>query len=100
MYNCLYSFLFHYFVYVLDNINAIKHTDTKIVITVDKGVSVYNEGKTIEEERIESIWYTFVTHDKSGTGLGLAICRSILELHDYKYGVINRDNGVEFYFYE
>ena len=80
--------------------NAIKHTETRIIITADRGVSVYNEGESIEEERLESIWYTFVTHDKSGSGLGLAICRSILELHDYRYGVINKDNGVEFYFYE
>lgn len=80
--------------------NAIKHTDTKIIVSIDKGVRVYNEGKTIEEDKLSSIWYTFVTHDKTGTGLGLAICRSILELHEYKYGVVNKDNGVEFYFYE
>ena len=78
--------------------NAIKHTDTKIVVTVDKGVRVYNEGQPIEQDKLEGIWYTFVTHDKTGTGLGLAICRSILELHNYNYGVTNKDNGVEFYF--
>lgn len=79
--------------------NAIKHTDNRIIITIDNGVSIYNEGSQIEEERLESIWYTFVTGDKSGTGLGLAICRSILELHGYRYGVINKSDGVEFYFY-
>lgn len=78
--------------------NAIKHTDSKIVVTVDKGVRVYNEGQPIEQDKLEGIWYTFVTHDKTGTGLGLAICRSILELHNYSYGVTNKDNGVEFYF--
>lgn len=80
--------------------NAIKHTyeTGKIVITMDMGVRVYNEGKVIEEERLDSIWYTFVTHDKNGSGLGLAICRSILEQHGFNYGVNNRNNGVEFYF--
>ena len=80
--------------------NAIKHTDTKIIVTIDKGVKVFNEGKPIDEDKINGIWYTFVTHDKTGTGLGLAICRSILELHNYQYGVTNKENGVEFYFFE
>ena len=80
--------------------NAIKHTDTKIVVTIDKGVKVFNEGKPIGEDKLNGIWYTFVTHDKTGTGLGLAICRSILELHNYQYGVTNKENGVEFYFFE
>ena len=80
--------------------NAIKHTDTKIVVTIDKGVKVFNEGKPIDEDKLNGIWYTFVTHDKTGTGLGLAICRSILELHNYQYGVTNKENGVEFYFFE
>ena len=78
--------------------NAIKHTDTKIIVTIDKGVKVFNEGKPIDEDKLNGIWYTFVTHDKTGTGLGLAICRSILELHNYQYGVTNKENGVEFYF--
>ena len=48
---------------------------------------VYNDGDLILEDRLGQIWYTFVTHDKEGSGLGLAICRSILELHDFEYGV-------------
>lgn len=79
--------------------NAIKHTyeNGNIVIDINQGFSVYNEGQPIPEEQIENIWYTFVTHDKNGTGLGLAICRSILELHHFKYDVKNVDNGVCFY---
>lgn len=80
--------------------NAIKHTleNGKIFITICQGVSIYNEGEIIPEDNIESIWYTFVTHDHEGSGLGLAICRSILELHQFEYGVKNKENGVEFYF--
>ncbi|WP_028044164.1 HAMP domain-containing sensor histidine kinase [Candidatus Stoquefichus massiliensis] len=80
--------------------NAIKHTleNGKIIITICQGVSIYNEGEIIPEDNIESIWYTFVTHDHEGSGLGLAICRSILELHQFEYGVKNKENGVEFYF--
>ena len=80
--------------------NAIKHTDSKIIITIDKGIKVFNEGMPIDKDKINGIWYTFVTHDKTGTGLGLAICRTILELHQYQYGVENKENGVEFYFFE
>ena len=54
--------------------------------------------RQILEDRLGQIWYTFVTHDKEGSGLGLAICRSILELHDFEYGVQNKEQGVEFYF--
>ena len=34
-----------------------------------------------------------------GAGLGLAIAAGILELHGWKYGVRNREKGVEFYFF-
>ena len=80
--------------------NAIKNTDSKIIIIIDKGLSLFNEGLPIEEDKIKNIWYTFVTHDHKGSGLGLAICKSILDLHNYSYGVINKNNGVEFYFRE
>lgn len=82
--------------------NAMKHTyeNRKIIMTIDQGLSIYNEGETIDENQLKSIWYTFVTHDQQGTGLGLAICRTILELHDFDYGVENKENGVEFYFHE
>jgi signal transduction histidine kinase len=82
--------------------NAIKHTyeNGKIVITIDRGLFIYNDGKQITDDQIEKIWYTFVTHDCEGSGLGLAICQSILELHHFNYGVHNKENGVEFYFQE
>ena len=53
----------------------------QIEVTIDKGCVVYNSGSLIDEEEIEDIWYTFVTHDHQGSGLGLAICQSILEMH-------------------
>lgn len=82
--------------------NAIKHTieNRKIMITLNHGLTVYNEGKQIPKEQLQNIWYTFVTHDQEGSGLGLAICQAILELHHFDYGVQNKDSGVEFYFYQ
>lgn len=82
--------------------NAIKHVDMngKIVIEINHGLSVYNDGEKILEKDLNNIWYTFVTYDQQGSGLGLAICKSILELHKYNFGVNNVKSGVEFYFYE
>lgn len=82
--------------------NAIKHVhyQGKIIIFINKGISIYNEGPLIEEDRLEKIWYSFVTGDQDGNGIGLAICQSILELHHYHFGVNNKESGVEFYFYE
>ena len=36
--------------------------------------------------------------DENSSGMGLAISRQILELHGFKYGYENKDDGVEFYF--
>lgn len=82
--------------------NAIKHVDIngRIIIKMNKGLYVYNDGEKILADQFNHIWYTFVTYDQQGSGLGLAICKSILELHEFNFGVENKDNGVEFYFYE
>ncbi len=82
--------------------NAIKHVaiNGRIVIKINKGLYVYNDGEKILADQFNHIWYTFVTYDQQGSGLGLAICKSILELHEFNVGVENKDNGVEFYFYE
>lgn len=78
--------------------NAIKHTPQyhKIRIVIDKTFKVYNEGNPIDEDMLERIWHTFVTHDQEGSGLGLAICRSVLDIHGFKYWVKNTDRGVCF----
>ena len=98
---------------VIDNFisNAVKHTACKgkIIITAEENkkqikVSVFNEGKQIEEENENSLWDAFYKEDKSrtrkdnSTGMGLAVSKVILEHHKFKYGYYNKENGVEFYF--
>ena len=67
-------------------------------------VSVYNSGKPVSGTDIENIWQSFYRADKAHSrkegrfGLGLSIVATIQELHKQKYGVINRENGVEFWF--
>jgi signal transduction histidine kinase len=92
--------------------NAIRYTPKKEEITVsvhDCGaqvmVSIHNKGTAIPEESLDKVWDRFYRTDSSrsrvtgGTGLGLSIVKNILELHKVKYGVQNKNEGVEFYFY-
>lgn len=81
--------------------NAIKHAFVNSTIKIkikENEFSIENKGKQIDENRMDSIWESFVSDDQKGTGLGLAIVRNILELHEMSYGVYNLQGGVEFYF--
>jgi signal transduction histidine kinase len=92
--------------------NAINHVDDKkyIKISVKQNennairVSVFNTGTNIAESEVKHIWDSFYKVDKArtrsygGQGLGLSICRTILDIMGYDYGVINQEEGIEFYF--
>lgn len=96
--------------------NAIHHAEVtetqqekRIEVTLKKTegrvrVSVFNTGKPIPEESLEHIWDKFYKVDKArtreygGTGIGLSIVKAVMERIGYAYGVINREDGVEFYF--
>ena len=94
--------------------NAIKHADEingrkEIIINVarkDKKirVSVFNTGSQIPKAHLEKIWGRFYKEDTSrnreagGTGIGLALVRAIMNNYQNNYGVINKEDGVEFYF--
>lgn len=81
--------------------NAIKHAFINSTIKIkikENDFSIENKGKQIDENRMDTIWESFVSDDQKGTGLGLAIVRNILELHEMSYGVHNLEDGVEFYF--
>ncbi|MBR4528921.1 MAG: two-component sensor histidine kinase [Lachnospiraceae bacterium] len=91
--------------------NALHHLDGERVmeIRITKReervrVSVFNTGEPIPEESIGHIWEKFYKVDKArtreygGSGIGLSIVRAIMESMHRDYGVINYDNGVEFWF--
>lgn len=67
-------------------------------------VSVFNTGKNISEENMQKIWNRFYKEDTSrnremgGTGIGLSLVKAIMNNYNNEYGVINKENGVEFYF--
>lgn len=91
--------------------NAMNHVAEKRVIDVKLTlkekvvrVSVFNTGVPIPEESIPHIWEKFYKVDKArtrqygGSGVGLSIVKAMMESMNQKYGVINYDNGVEFWF--
>ncbi len=91
--------------------NALNHIDGDRIIEVKLvqkdshvRVSVFNTGLPIPDESINFIWDKFYKVDKArtreygGSGVGLSIVKAIMEGMQQDYGVINYDNGVEFYF--
>lgn len=92
--------------------NAINYTgnDKKIFINVIKNskyvrIEIKDTGKGIDQNDIKYIWNKYYHNEKNhkrntiGTGLGLAIVKTILELHNYNYGVESKKNkGSVFYF--
>ncbi len=67
-------------------------------------VTVFNTGTPIPEEDVPKLWNKFYKVDKArtreygGSGIGLSIVKAIMEGMNQKYGVVNFDNGVEFWF--
>ena len=67
-------------------------------------VSVFNTGEKISEENLNRIWARFFKADKSrnrkdgGTGIGLALVKAIMNQYGNDFGVVNKKDGVEFYF--
>ena len=91
--------------------NAINHLDENKIIKVnisqnDKKirVSVFNSGKQIPDNELENIWIKFYKVDKArtreygGSGIGLSIVKAIMNAHNNECGVLNKKNGVEFWF--
>ena len=93
--------------------NAYNHVDGDMIIEIKIAlkeeenkvrISVFNSGKPIPEEEVDKIWGKFYKVDKArtreygGNGIGLSIVKAVMEAHNQKYGVINYNNGVEFWF--
>lgn len=90
--------------------NAIHHAKGEKLIQVSfqkqenlLRVSVFNTGEPIPEEEMEKVWIKFYKVDKArtreygGSGIGLSIVKAIMDSHHQKCGIINHENGVEFW---
>lgn len=91
--------------------NAINHADRAKMIEIRlilRGdivrTAVFNTGEKIPEEDLEKVWIKFYKVDKArtreygGSGIGLSIVKAIMDAHNKECGVVNHDNGVEFWF--
>ena len=95
--------------------NAIKHVEEvngrkQISINIcktDEGkvrISIFNTGNNIKNEDLDRIWKRFYKVDESrnrddgGTGIGLALVKAIMNNYNERFGVENKEDGVEFYF--
>ena len=68
-------------------------------------LEITDTGKGIKEDEIDKIWTKYYKNDKNhkrnvvSSGVGLSIVKSILEKHNFKYGVKSKVNeGTTFYF--
>ena len=93
--------------------NALNHVknENKIIIRIVADeekekvrLSVFNTGDKIPEEDVEHIWNKFYKVDKArtreygGHGIGLSIVKAIMKSFQQEFGVVNYENGVEFWF--
>ena len=100
----------NYFTNAIKNVEKVDNKKT-IRIAIKNGkeenklkVSVFNTGKNIDRENLNRIWTRFYKVDESrdrskgGTGIGLALVKAIMTKYNSRYGVVNKKDGVEFYF--
>ncbi len=93
--------------------NAVNYTgdNKKVYINIKKEkkkivVEIKDTGKGISEEDMKYIWNKYYHNEKKhkrnavGTGLGLSIVKSILESHNYKYGVKSTVGKGSTFFFE
>lgn len=92
--------------------NALNHVEGKkrIEVTVESSgsdrirIRVFNTGLQIPDSDLNQIWDKFYKVDKArtreygGSGVGLSIVKAIMDSFHQKYGVLNREDGVEFWF--
>ena len=99
--------------YITNAIKNIKEVNKKKIIKVtnelneDKQivrVKVFNTGDNIKEENLMRIWNRFYKVDESrnradgGTGIGLSFVKAVMNNYEQDYGIINKEDGVEFFF--
>lgn len=89
--------------------NAYKYADHSIRIKLSEHgskvkFSIINDGTRIDKKDLAKVWDIFYKTDgsrsdrMSSSGVGLAVVKSILDLHNAKYGCYSDSEGTEFWF--
>ncbi len=90
----------------VQEINGEKYIKITNEVNLDSNkvmIKVFNTGNCIDEENITRIWNRFYKIDEArnreegGTGIGLSFVKAIMSNYGNMYGVVNKENGVEFY---
>ncbi len=84
---------------IIDNIlnNFIRYANKEIKITVKNNkIILYNDGESIDEEIVNSIFSPFKKGMKGQFGLGLSIVKKTLNLLNYDISIENNKIGVSF----
>lgn len=84
---------------VIQNImdNVIRYAKNKIVIELkDKELTIYNDGKPIDEDKLSSIFIAYKKTKDGNFGLGLSIVKSTVEIFGYNIIAENLNDGVIF----
>ena len=94
--------------YITNGIHYAKYEKQVQIRVKDQGkdvrISVFNSGDPIPEESVDRIWEKFYKVDKArtreygGSGIGLSVVKAVMDSFGKECGVINYDNGVEFWF--
>lgn len=94
----------NYFTNALNHLSGEKIIEVKILKQEETvRLSVFNTGEPIPEESLVHLWDKFYKVDKArtreygGSGIGLSIVKAIMDSLHRHYGVVNYDNGVEFW---
>ena len=94
----------NYFTNALNHLSGDRIVEVKTVQQEETvRLSVFNTGEPIPEESLSHLWEKFYKVDKArtreygGSGIGLSIVKAIMDSFHQQYGVINYDNGVEFW---
>lgn len=95
----------NYFTNALHHLSGDKIVDVRIAEREETvRLSVFNTGDPIPEESLSHLWEKFYKVDKArcreygGSGIGLSVVKAIMDSLHQQYGVVNYDNGVEFWF--
>ena len=87
---------------VIENIldNSLRYAKSLIQITLtDNLLEIYNDGETMEKERLEKLFKPYEKGNKGNFGLGLSIVKKVTETYGYNITGENMNDGVIFRIY-
>lgn len=87
---------------VVENLieNALRYADNTIKITLNNdGLEVFNDGESIEQDRLDKLFKPYEKGTNGKFGLGLSIVKKVCDTYGYNVTGENMSNGVIFRIY-